>query len=160
MIDSGRALILVMTWNAGCSASSDLSPLPSPPQGFAHAYAAPSCAPWDGYAVSIVLRGDPLDPADSLIEGGDQPQLRVAIYPRDATRLGPRTYRWPRQPEEASGARCEGGRCEPARTGWIRIRSIAADSGLRGEIELQLSGGATFRGGFTAVWRSRKNFCI
>ena len=63
-----------------------------PPAGFEHAYAAPGCAPWDGYAVSLVLRHTALAPLDSIIEAGDDSQLHLEIYPRDAPGTRPSSY--------------------------------------------------------------------
>jgi hypothetical protein len=141
----------------GCTA--DLAPIPGSPTGFEYAYAAPDCAPWDGYAVSIVLRGAPLASTDTIIEAGAEPQLRVSLYPRGAAGLVPATYRWPEQPEAAAAARCENGSCEPIPSGRLEVRSIAPDSTLSGQLELRLQNGNTIHGGFRADWRSRRFFC-
>jgi len=154
-----HAALLLGVSSISCGDSPDLATLPPSPPGFAYAYAAPSCAPWDGPAVSLVLRSDPLAGSDSLIEQGDRPQLRISIYPREAGGLARRTYRWPRQPEEAAASRCESGQCDPVSAGWVTIRTIAPDSQLTGELELRFEGGGTARGGFRAAWRSRRYFC-
>src|SRR5512145_2238791 len=125
----------------------------APPAGFEHAYAAASCAPWDGYAVSLVLRGAPLARGDSAIEEGDAPQLRLAIYPRSgndasASRLPAGTYRWPAEPEKAIGALCENGRCTTMPSGRITVRESAADGRLRGSVDLTLQDGRSLRGTF------------
>lgn len=135
-----------------------------PPAGFEHAYAAPSCAPWDGYAVSLVLRSTPLAPLDSLIEAGDDPQLRLGIYPRDTRGAGrsgirPRTVRWPADPEVAGGALCEGGRCSTIPRGSITVREAEDDGRLRGIVDLALGDGRSVRGTFDAAWRQRMQLC-
>jgi hypothetical protein len=159
MLDPRRAALLVSLIAAACGDHADPASLPPVPAGFAYAYAAPSCAPWDGYAVSLVLRTTPLAGADTVIEAGDAPQLRVSIYPRDGAGLAKRTYRWPRQPEEATASRCESGQCEPAPSGWVTIRAVAPDSEVTGELELKLQPSRTVRGGFRALWRARRYFC-
>jgi hypothetical protein len=137
----------------------------APPSGFEHAYAAPSCAPWDGYAVSIVMRPTPLAPLDSSIETRDVPHLELGIYPRDERgtgRSGIRrgTYRWPADPEVAGGAYCDGGeRCTPIRTGRIRVHDVDEDGRLGGTVDLQLDGGRSIRGTFDASWRQRTMLC-
>jgi hypothetical protein len=151
----GPAALLLGLAVAACGDHS----LPPPPPGFAYAYAAPSCAPWDGPAVSLVLRSNALAGADTLIEGGDDPQLRVSIYPREAGGLTRRSYRWPHQPEEAAGARCEAGQCQPIPSGGVTILTLRADSVVTGELKVRLQQGGTLQGGFRAPWRSRRYFC-
>jgi hypothetical protein len=136
-----------------------------PVTGFEYAYAAASCAPWDGYAVSLVLRGAPLAAGDSAIENGDAAQLRLAMYPRSgnsgsASGLPSGTYRWPSEPEMAIGAWCESGRCTTMPSGRITVREAAADGRLRGSVELRLEDGRSMRGTFDAEWRPRRWFCI
>lgn len=137
----------------------------APPEGLGFAYAAPSCAPWDGYAVSLVLRRSPLVPGDSAIEAGDFPQLRLALYPRQTGSAGlsglrPGTYRWPAAPEVAIGAWCDATQCTPSPTGRITVREAARDGRLTGAIELLLQDGRTLRGSFDAEWRPRRMFCF
>jgi hypothetical protein len=137
----------------------------APPEGFEHAYAAASCAPWDGYAVSLVLRGASLATGDSAIEAGDAPQLQLALYPRSGndasvSRLPTGTYRWPSEPEMAVGAWCERGHCTTMRSGRITVREAAADGRLRGSVDVTLQDGRSMRGTFDAEWRPRRWFCI
>jgi hypothetical protein len=146
---------------AACSAQSEPS---LPPAGFEYAYAGPSCAPWDGHAVSLVLRGAPLAPGDSAIEAGSTPQLRLALYPRSAgispSGLNPGIYRWPSETEVAIGSLCQGGSCSTAAAGRITLREVGTDGRLRGTAELELPGTGTLRGTFDAEWRSRQVFCL
>ena len=140
-------------------------PAPSgPPAGFEHAYAAPSCAPWDGFAVSVVLRPTPLAPLDSLIEARDTPHLELGIYPRDSRGTGrsgllPGTFRWPADPEVAAGAFCDGERCTSISRGRITVNDAAADGRLRGVVDLALADGRAIRGTFDASWRQRSRLC-
>ena len=155
----GSALALAAL---GCAAPSERA---TPPTGFEHAYAGPSCAPWDGYAVSIVLRGTALAPGDSVIDAGDAPQLRLAIYPRGDRSSGvsgirPGTVRWPAQPEVAAGAQCQGGQCTPIPEGKITVREATAEGRLLGTIALRLDDDQFIRGGFDAEWRPRHAFCL
>lgn len=135
-----------------------------PPAGFEHAYAAPDCAPWDGYAVSLVLRGTPLAPLDSMIEAGDDPQLRLGIYPRDRRGVGrsgvrPGPARWPGDPEVGGGALCAAGRCTAIPRGRITIREARDDGRLRGIVDVTLGDGRSVRGTFDAAWRQRMRLC-
>lgn len=136
-----------------------------PPVGFEHAYAAASCAPWDGYAVSLVLRREALAPGDSAIEEGTAPQLRLALYPREGGGVAPSgvrpgTYRWPREPEVAIGARCQDGQCATMPSGQITVREARSDGRLLGTVDLRLADGSVLRGAFDAEWRPRRWFCI
>lgn len=156
------AAILLAVTAFGCPAA---DPEPTdPPAGFPHAYAAPSCAPWDGYAVSLVLRSTPLAPLDSLIEQGTDAQLQLAIYPRDGRGTGlsgirPGTVRWPADPEVAGGSLCEGGRCTGISRGRIVVRDAQDDGRLRGFVDLTLGDGRSIRGTFDAPWRPRTQLC-
>lgn len=146
---------------AACSAQSEPS---GPPAGFEYAYAGPSCAPWDGHAVSLVLRGAPLAPADSAIEAGPAPQLRLALYPRSPgispSGLKPGTYRWPSETEVAIGSLCQGGSCSTATSGKVTLHDVGTDGRLRGSAELTLPGAGTIGGTFDAEWRSRQMYCL
>ena len=145
----------------GCSGQAGPS---EPPTGFEHAYASPSCAPWDGFAVSLVLRGAPLAPGDSAIEAGDSPQLRLALYPRTSgtgpSGLRPGTDRWPDQPEVAVGSRCDAGRCTTMPSGRIIVQDVEAGGRFRGTLDLLLQDGSELRGSFDADWRPRRMFCL
>lgn len=136
----------------------------APPAGFPHAYAGPSCAPWDGYAVAIVLRRMPLAPGDSILETGDEPRLQLGVYPRDtrgqgASGLRPGTFRWPNEPEVAGGSVCEDGRCTGLPAGTITIRQADPDGRLRGAVDLRLGDDRVIRGTFDAEWRHRTQLC-
>jgi hypothetical protein len=147
---AGVAVALAL---AGCKAGSDLAPLPGPPGDFAYAYASPDCAPWDGRAVSILLTTSPSSLPDQA-----RPQLRLAIYPREAA-LGGRTYAWPAEPEMAAGSRCTAAGCEPAAAGEIRLGRPRADSALEGTVTLRFGSADVVTGGFRAVWRARRMLC-
>ena len=146
---------------AACSAQSEPS---GPPAGFEYAYAGPSCAPWDGYAVSLVLRGAALAPGDSAIDAGSEAQLRLALYPREPgispSGLKPGTYRWPSDTEVAIGSLCLAGTCSTATSGKIILRDVGTDGRLRGSVELELPGPGTLRGTFDAEWRPRQMYCL
>lgn len=114
--------------------------------------------------MSLVLRGEPLAPGDSVLEGGDSRQLRLAVYPRGTggtapSGLRPGTYRWPDKPEVAAGALCERERCTAMPSGRITVLEIGADGRLSGYVDLRLADGRTMRGGFGAEWRPRRMFC-
>lgn len=157
-----RTSVLVAVAALGCPPQ---QPEPTgPPAGFEHAYAAPSCAPWDGYAVSLVLRRTPLAPLDSLIEARDGPHLQLGMYPREARGAGrsgirPGTFRWPADPEVAGGAFCDGERCTSMPAGRITVLDAAADGRLRGFVDLTLGDGRSIRGTFDASWRQRMQLC-
>lgn len=146
---------------AACSAQAEPS---GPPAGFEYAYAGPSCAPWDGYAVSLVLRGAPLAPGDSVIDAGQEAQLRLAVYPRapgiSPSGLNPGSYRWPSETEVAIGSLCQAGSCSTATSGKITLRNVGTDGRLRGSVELALPDAGTLRGAFDAEWRPRQMFCL
>jgi hypothetical protein len=156
-----RAAILIVTTALGCARPPEPA---GPPAGYDHAYAGPSCAPWDGYAVSLVLRSVPLAPGDSVIERGNEPQLRLGIYPRKTrgsgpSGLAPGTVRWPADPEVAGGALCAGGRCSAMPRGAITSRQVDDDGRLRGHVDLQLADGRAARGTFDAEWRHIRRLC-
>ena len=146
---------------AACSAQAEPS---GPPAGFEFAYAGPSCAPWDGYAVSLVLRGAALAPGDSAIEAGSAAQLRLALYPRSPgispSGLNPGTYQWPSETEVAIGSLCQAGSCSTATSGKITLSAVGTDGRLRGSAELTLPNAGTIRGTFDAEWRPRQMFCL
>jgi len=146
---------------AACSAQSEPS---GPPAGFEYAYAGPSCAPWDGHAVMVVLRGAPLTPGDSAIEAGQAPQLRLALYPRgpgvSPSGLNPGTYRWPSETEVAIGSLCQAGSCSTAASGKVTLHDVGTDGRLRGSAELELPGAGPLRGTFEAEWRPRQQYCL
>jgi hypothetical protein len=137
----------------GCGGGSTLAPLPNPPADFAFAYATPSCAPWDGRAVEILLTTKPsANPEDA------RPQLRLAIYPRTLG-LEAITYRWPADPQTAIGARCDSGSCETAPAGELQLRAVHPDSTLEGTVTLRFGPEDVLTGGFRAVWHSRRMLC-
>lgn len=138
---------------AGCGPSADPVQVPRPPADFAYAYASPDCAPWDGRAVQILLTTTPSDRPEA-----ERPQLRLVIYPREI-RIAGRTYRWPAEPEMATGARCTSDACETASAGEIRLAPARPDSALEGALTLRFGPTETISGGFRAVWRPRRVFC-
>jgi hypothetical protein len=138
---------------SSCKASSDLAPVAGPPGEFAYAYASPDCAPWDGRAVSIVLTTTPATAPDTT-----SPYLQLAIYPRQPE-VAARTYRWPADPEVATGSRCTAEGCTPAAAGEIRLGPPRADSALAGTVTLRFGPGDSVAGGFQAVWRDRRMLC-
>ena len=157
----------IPTWVAGfvISCAPHAVDMSSPPPGFEHAYAAPDCAPWDGYAVSLVLRHSALAPSETAIERGDDEQLRLGIYPRDSRAQNPTTglergtVGWPADPQVAGGAVCAAGRCGEIPRGTITIRDIGADGRLTGSVDLTLPGSRSVRGTFQAEWRQRARLC-
>jgi len=145
---TSAALILL-----GCGSGSDLTPIPNPPDGFAYAYAMPSCAPWDGRAVEILLTAWPTaDPENA------RPLLRLVVYPRERDLAG-QSYRWPADPEMATGARCTADTCDFAESGEIRLGAVRVDSALDGTVTLRFQSNEVLFGGFRAEWRPRQVFC-
>jgi hypothetical protein len=138
---------------AGCGSGPDLAPAPGPPADFRYAYASPDCAPWDGRAVQILLTTTPAAAPEEA-----RPQLRLAIYPRE-TELADQAYRWPNEPQVATGARCTTDSCQTASAGEIRLGPARADSALEGTVTLQFGSTETLIGGFRARWRPRRMFC-
>jgi len=137
----------------GCGAGPALAPAGSPPGDFAYAYASPDCAPWDGRAVQILLTTRPAAEPEN-----ERPQLQVAIYPRERE-VGGRTYRWPAEPEMASGGRCAGDSCQSALAGEVRLNAPRPDSALEGTLVLRFGPNDAVSGGFRAVWRPRRILC-
>ncbi len=154
-----RVVIASLTCSIACNGGPDPLAVVTPPAGLTYAYAAPSCAPWDGYAVSLVLRVDSLADSVSAIEGGTGAALQLAIYPRAAGGLVPGTYEWPANPDVAGGARCESGSCTALPRGAITIRRIGGDQSLEGSIVIWPASGAPVHGGFRAAWRPRQALC-
>jgi hypothetical protein len=138
---------------AACGSGSDLAPFPDPPDHFAFAYATPSCAPWDGSAVEILLTTMPAGDPEAA-----RPQLRLAVYPRSAELAGT-TYRWPDDQLMATGARCDADSCQTAPAGEIRLGTVHPDSTLEGTVTLRFGPGDVLTGGFRAAWRSRRMLC-
>ena len=69
------------------------------------------------------------------------------------------TYRWPADPEVATGARCDAGSCRTAPAGEIRLGAVHPDSTLEGTVTLRFGPDDVLTGGFRAVWRSRRMLC-
>ena len=157
-------LTLVLLLPAGCTRGPETAIPSEPPSGFGYAYAGPSCAPWDGFAVSLGLRADSLAPSDSMIAAGDSPQVRLELYPRRSeaggpSGLAPGILQWPNDPEVAAGARCENGQCVRSPRGRVHLRETRPDGSMRGELEVMLENGDTVRGSFDARWRNRVMLC-
>lgn len=142
---------------AWCGACADVAT--APPVALTYAYAAPACAPWDGYAVSLVLRTDSLPDSVRAIENGSSPMLRIALYPREAGGLAVRTYAWPAAPEEASGSWCRTGACAAVPRGRVTIRHVGPDHGFDGELTVWLADGSRMNREFRAAWRPREQLC-
>lgn len=140
-----------------CSACADAATAPA--TALAVAYAAPSCAPWDGYAVSLVLRTDSLADSIRAIENGSSPMLRIALYPRESGWTAPRTYAWPAEPEEASGSWCPAGACAGVPRGRVTIRHLGPDHGFDGDLTVWLADGSRLTREFRAAWRPREQLC-
>jgi hypothetical protein len=134
------------------------------PSGFQNAYAAPSCAPWDSYAVSLVLRDDALAPTDSLIENGQQPHLQIGLYPRNTraenpSGLEPATFEWPAEPVVGSAVYCANGDCEDMPRGRVRVTSVFPNGDFAGDVEITMKDGTVVRGSYRASWRHRSMLC-
>ena len=155
---------LLLTVSSACVGGQE-TPMPGgAPSGFQNAYAAPSCAPWDGYAVSLVLRNDALAPTDSLIENGQQPHLQIGLYPRNTrgenpSGLEPITFAWPAEPVIASAGYCVNGRCEDTPQGRVRVASVSPSGDFAGDVEITLKDGKVVRGSYQAKWRDRTILC-
>jgi hypothetical protein len=129
--------------------------LPSEPiREFPFATASPSCAPWDGPAVAILLTAtaDTLPPAAA-------PYLNVGLYDsRD--RLLRRTISWPAETEVGGASWCvDGDDCMAADSGVVRLDAVEDDSVLAGRLRLHFPGGAVLDGSFRATWRPRTAIC-
>jgi hypothetical protein len=74
------------------------------------------------------------------------------IYPREI-RIARQTYRWPAEPEMATGSRCTGDACQTASAGEIRLGSARPDSALQGTLTLRFGPTEVISGVFRAVWR-------
>ena len=140
-----------------CVACADAATAPAPP--LPYAYAAPSCAPWDGYAVSLVLRGDSLADSVTAIESGTTTLLRIALYPREAGDVTLRAYTWPAAPEEAGASWCRSGACVTAPRGQVTIERIRPDHGFDGTLTVSLPDGSRMTREFRAAWRPRQQLC-
>jgi hypothetical protein len=138
---------------AGCSSSAGTPP--SPP-AFDVAYAQPSCAPWDGAAVELVLRPDSV-PGSAAIDSAST-RLQLAIFPTASSNLVG-TYSWPSQPEQAMGSACTEAGCEILPSGTVEILAVNTDSSLEGTVSLRRRDSTTVRGGFHAQWRGRTILC-
>jgi hypothetical protein len=149
---TGLAVTLAVAL-AGCGSGPDLAPAQGPPGNFVYAYASPDCAPWDGRAVQILLTTTPTAAPEET-----RPQLRLVIYPR-AVDIAGTAYRWPAEPEAATGARCLADACETASSGEIRLGPARADSALEGTVTLRFGPTEVMTGGFRAAWRPRRIFC-
>jgi hypothetical protein len=147
-----------------CAGGQESARPSGPARGFENAYAAPGCAPWDGYAVSLVLRGDTLAVADSAIEHGDQPRIQVSLYPRAArgdnpSGLAPAVFAWPVDEEVANASVCTNGRCEGIPRGRLQITAISPTGDFSGDLEMTLKDQSVIRGLFHAKWRQRTVLC-
>lgn len=149
-----RLLVACLFSGVACA---DAATAPAP--ALAHSYAAPSCAPWDGYAVSLVLRGDSLADSVTAIESGTTTMLRIALYPREAGAIMLRDYAWPAAVEEAAGSWCRSGACVTVPRGRVTVQRIRPDHGFDGTLTVRLPDGSRMTREFRAAWRARQQLC-
>ncbi len=133
------------------------APLPGPPTGFPHAYAHPTCAPWDGAAVEVYLTPVPLDSGAPLPPALNY--VAITVW-RGLDRLADSEWIWPTTEQIGSVTRCSTpSACEQATTAAVRFRSVDSTSRLEGSLEATFPSGTTTKGGFRAAWRSDRVFC-
>lgn len=141
------AMVLVAT--ASCSGAQVTEPLP----GYPFAQATRDCAPFDGPAVTVVLRPS----ADSLEAAG--PQLRVSIWLSPENVAGA-TFRSSDDPVRGYAQECRGNwECDAIPEWRVHFARFGSDSTLEGTLELGRADGSIRQGTFRAAWQSRQVFC-
>ncbi len=161
----GRALATRLCWVASAAFGlaacqpSDLAPPPDSPEGLPYAYAMFECAPWDGAATSITLSADTIRTGAPWGSEVPRPHVWMSVY-QPAQELAGKRFEID-QERIAGAMRCEAGvsRCEPARSGWVDIRSREEDGSFRGLFRLLFDDGSTIGGGFRAKWYDRQILC-
>jgi hypothetical protein len=145
----GRPALLAMILPfVGCH--SDLKTSPNYP----YAFAARTCAPWDGAAVTIYLTPSLGDSA--ALNGA---HLSISIW-TSPTELPGRSFNWPSEKQIGAGLRCtEQGDCQPAAAGRVAFRRFVSDSILEGSFDLLFSDSTREQGGFRAAWRPWRELC-
>jgi len=142
------AVLATILPSAGCRSEV------TPSSNYPYAYASPTCAPWDGPAVTIYLTPTL---ADSIAPGAAH--LSISIW-TSASELPGRSFSWPTDKQTGAGVRCaRQGDCEAAAAGRVAFRPFAADSVLEGSFDLLFSDSTSERGGFRAAWRPRQELC-
>lgn len=127
---------------------------PEPPLTYAHAYATPDCAPWDGQAVTVYLANAP---SDSIPP--ESPHLRVSIW-KPAADLAYRRFRWPADARVGAAFQCASAEsCERVNEGWIRFGKLQSDRTWEGHLFLRLPSGDTVHRHFLATWRPVRIGC-
>jgi uncharacterized protein (DUF1697 family) len=151
-LPTALALLLL----AAC-AGADFAPLPAPPAGYEFAYAAATCAPWDGRATTLYFTSAALDSSASLPPSNGY--LSVALW-RPAEALPGATFVLPATEQLGAAANCPAaGSCELASAANIHFRATVPDGALEGTLDVTFPDRRHVSGGFHAVWRPQREMC-
>ena len=133
-----------------CNDGAPLEPL----SGLPFAFATPSCGPADGPTVSIYLAGQSFELSQPVA-----PYIQVNV-PSHFSELKAGDVFEVRDLFTSANAWFHGSGVETrqADSGEVGIRAFTATT-LSGYVDLEFTGGPTFRGTFIAAWRPRQLLC-
>ena len=137
---------------AGC----DSLRIAGTPRGLEYAAVTNSCGPTDGPAVEIFLVPEPMESLDQV---PPTPYVRFSVA-RPLDELEGRRLALT-GPESEGGAwyHTSANEFEIATYGVLTVLSVAADSTVRGEVNLMFPGGRHVWGGFRATWFDTDRRC-
>lgn len=151
----GSALALLMAGSLACG--DDGMPVHQPPAGFSFAYATPSCAPWDGPAVTLYLTPQAVDSGSPLPPPGAS--LGVSIWKSRAELPGAR-FSWPSSGQVGAAQVCtREAECEAASGATVAFGQDGSQDTLQGMMDLAFPQRGRITGDFRARWIQRSMFC-
>jgi hypothetical protein len=149
--------ILWLCLGVACADGDRFTTRAGSPEGYPYAYAARSCAPWDGPAVTIFLVPSPVDSSSTLPP--DAPHIELAIWRSPASLTGT-TLTWPTTEQIGVLTACrDQTTCEQATAATVRFRSLPSGGSLEGHISAKFPTATGVSGGFRAVWHPERALC-
>jgi hypothetical protein len=130
-------------------------------QGAAHGHRwtdatlTPSCAPWDGQAVSLLLADSGSAPVEER-----RPLIAIHVY-RSMSEVMPAAISFDSKDSRTGGSEVcpEAGDCRSAQSTEVRFDAPSADGTVSGSYRLDLGEGRLESGAFKARLVGQRNFC-
>ena len=138
------AAVLVLSVNTSNCNLTD--PVDHPVAGFSHSVATFQCGPADGPATAILLARDPIEGLDP-----SRPYVRVVIQRQASALPGTAWIVGSMLGDVSAVYSTASGATEQARSGTVRITSVAAQERVEGNVELRFPSHVV-SGGFSAPW--------
>jgi hypothetical protein len=151
-LSPGFVVAATLLMGARCGAD----PKPAHTASYAHVYAFPDCAPWDGSAVSIYFTNTTYDTTTQEISA---PFLHLAIW-RDAAREPETRIEWPKEESVGGAYLCAAAQqCTPAASGVVSVDGLIGDSLMAGVYDVRFGDSTRLKGEFKARWVDRRMMC-